>query len=467
MDAKVFEALAQESGDCWLPASSVPDTKGLVHREGFVTLPKVAREEDLIAQSVVRLCRKSHQVATKTQIDKWISEFEEQNGCKLHEHQADGVRMIVNENFSILTGGPGTGKTTTIKCAVYCVRKAGYQKIIFAAPTGKAARQMTRSTGEHSSTLHSILGEGYDMTPTRRIAGDVLFCDESSMNDLDLSYNLFNAVSANLKVVWIGDTDQIPSVGFGAVLRDFIASGVVPCTLLTKTFRQKDGPLLHNIKQIRDGKTDFWKGKEFDTFVLPKITVPALDALIVDRYMKEADFFGRENVAILLPYRKSGYCSDHINQLIQSKVNPSGPTWQCGQWSFRKEDPVMQLVNRKDCVNGEVGKVVRVEKKGILVAYGRDKFVFYDAKTMQELSLAYAMSVTKSQGSEYASVILCQLDSHSHALNRNILYTGMSRAKQRCTLLTQEKALELSATQTASGRKTFLAEKIRAVAQVA
>ncbi len=464
MNDDTFLALAQESGSTWLPVEDIKNLDGMVRYKGYATTPEVAGWEDAVAAAVVKHCRYTPTPVEESLINRWIAEFEAQNGCKLHHHQADGVRMIVNNNFSILTGGPGTGKTTTIKCAVYCVRKANQGSIVFAAPTGKASRQMTRSTGEAAGTLHSMLGMGYDQRPTKSFKGDILFCDESSMNDMELTYQLFNACLQNKKLVWIGDTDQIPSVGIGAVLRDFIASGVIPCTLLTKTFRQKDGPLLHNIKQIRDGGTEFWDGNEFETVMLPKITVSDLDALIMEKYMKEVDFFGVENVAVLLPYRQAGYCSDHVNQVVQARVNPSGPTWKCGIWNFRKGDPVMQLVNRKDCVNGEVGQIVKVVEKGITVAYGQDKFVFYDRNTMPELALAYAMSVTKSQGSEYASVILCQLDSHVHALNRNILYTGMSRAKQRCTLLTQENALQSSASQTASGRKTFLAEKIRAVA---
>lgn len=462
---RFFEA-AGLTGDTWLPVSQLPDTEGLVKHRGYATLPELAGYEDAIAKAAVRAVMNSRAKASDTEINRLIRQYEAENGCRLHEHQAAGVRMIVNNNLCILTGGPGTGKTTTIRCAVFCCQKLCGGKVMFAAPTGKASRQITRSTGMEASTLHHLLGKGFDSEGSySTFTGDILFVDESSMNDLELSYCLFCSVSERRKLVWIGDVDQIPSVGIGAVLRDLINSKVIPCTMLTKTFRQSEGELLHNIKAVRVGSTEFWQGNQFRKDILPMdISWDLLDEMIVSTYLKEADFFGRENVAVLLPYRQKGYCSDRVNALLQARVNGSSLGVRYNDSIFRIGDPVMQMQNTEDVVNGEVGKVVKVAGGGVLVAYGQKKFKMYTRSNLDQLSLAYAMSITKSQGSEYASVILVQLDSHLNALNRNILYTGMSRAKQKCTLFTQERALKLSAEATASERKTFLTEKIRAVA---
>ena len=226
---------------------------------------------------------------------------------KLHEHQVDGVIMVVNNNFSVLTGGPGTGKTTVLSAITYVLRKLNDKvKIVFTAPTGKAARRISESTGENASTLHKKLGIGYQETEGEPFYEDVLFIDESSMNDTSLTATLSKAMMNGRKIVFIGDVNQLPSVGNGAVLRDLIASNVVPVTMLTHTFRQDNSSCLYaNICNVREGKPVFKDGKDFHPMLLDEnCTEQEAMKTLQNIYAKEIEKYGKENVVVLLPYRK-------------------------------------------------------------------------------------------------------------------------------------------------------------------
>ena len=471
-----------QTGNVWIPANEVPDEKDVVRYQGRVTSKWFAAVEDRVAIKALTMAVNSCDwCEDDSRIAEYINEYEKEN-YPLHRHQRDAVHMIVHNDLCVLTGGPGTGKTTSINCAAYVLRRIRPDaSLLFCAPTGKAARRITESTGEKASTLHHLLGLGYNETKPKNIEGDVLFMDESSMNDIELTDKLFEICLNNKKLVWIGDVDQIPSVGPGNVLKDFIASGVIPTTMLTKTFRQAgESALLDNINKVRAGDGSFRKDKPDDpdaefleSIFKEDARESQIDYIVTKAYLKARTKYGADNVAVLLPYRKAGYCSDHVNQILQSRVNGKGPAWRCFPDKennpkkvilYRKGDPVMQLVNRSECVNGEVGKVVEVGDFGVKVKYSSGIVTYDTEEIKKELTLAYAMSVTKSQGSEYQAVILVILDSHTNALNKNILYTGMSRAKKFCHLLTQQKAIETSLKETASNRVTLLSQKLSAMA---
>lgn len=407
-------------------------------------------------------------------IDKLIDEFEEKKneGRKLHFHQRNAVKMVCNNNFSVLTGGPGTGKTTVLSAITYCLRALDQRiKIVFTAPTGKAARRVSESTGEHASTVHKKLGIGYHSSKAEQFYEDSLFIDEASMNDIELSSILLNAIPDGRKVVFVGDVDQLPSVGPGAVLRDLIGSGVVPVTMLTHTFRQDNNSVLFkNICNIREGKAEFIDGEDFHSFLLPsgKQDRAALN-IIKKVYMEEVAKYGVDQVAVLIPYRKKGFCSNAVNNILQRLVNKNRQGYCYYNKSdkntlfFMQDDLVMQLENRNECANGDVGKVISSTPEIVKVQFsGTNTVVSYSPSELSQLALAYSMTIHKSQGSEYKSVIMCILDDHEAMLQRNLLYTGITRAKKNCTVIYQQKALETAcATIADANRLTMLKEKLK------
>lgn len=429
--------------------------------------------ENAVATNVMRLqfvkpCKKYSDWI----IDKFIDEFEktENEGRKLHFHQRDAVKMVCNNNFSVLTGGPGTGKTTVLSAITYCLRALKPEiKIVFTAPTGKAARRVSESTGEHSSTVHKKLGIGYHSSKAEYFYEDVLFIDEASMNDIELSSILMNAIPDGRKVVFVGDVDQLPSVGPGAVLKDLISSDVIPVTMLTHTFRQDNSSVLYqNICNIRNGKPEFINGEDFHSILLPlgKQDMAAL-SLVLKTYQEEVKKYGADQVVVLIPYRKNGFCSNAINNKLQLIVNQNRSGYRYYNSAdkntlyFMQDDLVMQLENRIECSNGDVGTIISSTEKGIKVKY-TDTTVSYAPSELSQLALAYSMTIHKSQGSEYKSVIMCILDNHQAMLQRNLLYTGITRAKKNCTVIYQQQAFETACATIADAKRfTMLREKLK------
>ena len=269
--------------------------------------------------------------------------------------------------------------------------------------------------------------------------------------------------------VFIGDVNQLPSVGNGAVLRDLIASNVVPVTMLTHTFRQDNSSCLYaNICNVREGKPVFKDGKDFHPMLLDEnCTEQEAMKTLQNIYAKEIEKYGKENVVVLLPYRKKGICSNALNNRLQRIANSerSGYRHYCkaddNTLFFMKHDLVMQLSNRDECANGDVGEVLDVSPRGVLVNFN-DKEVLYSLDDLDQLCLAYAMTVHKSQGSEYKSVIVCMMNCHTAMLTRNLLYTGITRAKKECTVVYQQKAFTTAvATIAEASRITMLKEKLR------
>lgn len=448
--------------------------KTIVTYNGMYSTAHLAKCENDVAINVMRLlfvkpCKK----IPEDIIRKLISEFEQKKneGRKLHYHQVDAVIMVVNYNFSVLTGGPGTGKTTVLSAITYVLRRLNEMvSIVFAAPTGKAARRISESTGETAGTLHQKLGIGFETNKEADpLFEDVIFVDESSMNDIELSATLFRAIKDGKKAVYIGDVDQLPSVGPGAVLRDLIKSGVVPVTMLTHTFRQDNGSTLYaNILKVREGDSNLIEGPDFHLFKLSGNNISQACVYQICRsYEESVTKYGREGVVVLVPYRKSKTCSNSLNNTIQKMVNQQKQAYRYTNNAdnltlfFKKNDFVMQLENRVECANGDVGQIVDVSSKGVTVEYV-DTTVAYSPEELEQLALAYAMTIHKSQGSEYPQVIMCLLEEHKNMLNRNLVYTGITRAKKECTLIYQESALRKALKVKADeNRLTLLSEKLK------
>lgn len=440
------------TGDIWIPYEG-QNEDGIIRYGNLCTLCAYADMEDRIAERI----QKMRQQTPVPLIEVFIFDFERKFDAHLNALQHLAVERACTNRLSILTGGPGTGKTTTVRCIAYCLARIG-ETVTFTAPTGKAALRLSEQVGAQARTLHSALGIGYDVRKARPYVSDALIIDEASQADLELADALFRVTDENKRLVFVGDPDQLPSVGPGAVFRDMINSGIVPVTSLELVYRQGDDTLATNIRKVKEGITDLSTSDCFQIHMCGNDPME-IDRLICGLYEKEAAAYGRENVSILIPYKRAGYGSDRINRLIKD----SSPSLKTAFGRFSLHDPVMQLRNRPECVNGEVGEVTRIGTDRITVTYAGCE-VEYTEKTAVELDLAYAISVTKSQGSEYQSVILCMLGSHINALNRNNLYTGISRAKKKITLITQEGVIGKCMSDSGSDRTTLLAEKLRALA---
>ena len=418
----------------------------------------------------------------RSTIFKIISDIEKEIGITLHSQQREAVVTMVNNGFCVITGGPGTGKTCTLNTAVKVLEKVfpGID-IRFTAPTGKAAHRITESVKRSALTIHRELHITRDKKDPDYFTGDVLVIDEVSMLDIETANAVFGAIRDGQRVILVGDIEQLPSVGPGAILRDLINSCAIPCTMLTKTFRQaEDSALFANILNSKNGNPNL--SQDDEEFVIHQIdggekTVKQL----VDIFEEEVKKTGIDNTVCLVPYRKAGnICSNKLNNAIQERINPR----TIGKKSLRASlengqpvtyivgDPVMQLENRDECANGDVGKVIDVEGDRLVVKYtgpqGDDFIVrYWKSELKTQLSLAYAMSINKSQGSEYKTVIICMTEEHRAMLTRNMLYTGITRAKKRVVLIEEHSAIvkamknvAMYANEISNGRTTMLAEKL-------
>lgn len=374
-------------------------------------------------------------------------------GIALSDKQSEAVYMAFSSNLSIITGSPGTGKTTVLK-AIIEVYKALYpkEKIKLAAPTGRASRRMAESTGEtDASTLHSMLGlqneDGYfkkdkEFEP---IGAGLIIVDESSMIDMWLARQFFMRIGNNTKIVLVGDPDQLQSVGAGDVFRQLINSGLIPVTVLDKIFRQKDGSRIAlNARAINNDQTKLSYG---DDFCFYKCQTQDQAADIIKRVFCDlTEKYGIENVQILSPYRKKGAAAaNELNLAIREIVNPYKgglPDLRIGADYFRVGDKVMQNKNNSKASNGDIGFIRDIgtdkdNKAVITIEFSADRKAEYTLEDMKNIELAYATTVHKAMGSEYDIVIMPIIKSHYNMLNRNLVYTGITRAKHRVILVGQ------------------------------
>ena len=444
----------------------------------FFSLRSYAEKEEAIAYKLCEMLNNKPAFVSDSIIDSCLKRFDPRG--ELHEKQKEAVFMAVRKSVMCFVGGAGTGKTTTV-LRMYQTLHALYptSKFLFCAPTGKAARRMKEALGIAGIdvyTLHKKLGITADNLTPLQLDADFIFLDEASMADIDVTYALFKAVRSTARIILIGDTCQLPSVGPGAVLRDFIASGIVPVIMLTHTFRQHGGsPIISNATNIKEGieKLDIKIGTSTDPgdFIITRpselsnknISNPDF---LVGSYLHKAAEVGIDNVALLTPYKQERFDTgaDYLNKCIQKKVNASPKAIKHYGDTFLLGDKIMQIRNRSECANGDTGEIVEVFKSGIVAKYV-DSIVEYKKSELDQITLAYALSVHKSQGSEYKSVISCMLNEHALMQQRNLLYTAVTRAKQDFILLADDNALKKAINTDATAlRCTLLAEKIRDVA---
>ena len=395
---------------------------------------------------------------------------------RLAPEQRDAVKLALSHSLSIITGGPGTGKTMIQRAILEIYSRRHPENLICCcAPTGRAARRMEQSTGFPASTVHKALEliagvDGSFNQPTP-LKADLVLVDESSMLDTYLAGHLFEALKPGCRLVLIGDADQLPSVGPGAVLSELLASGLVPTVRLDRVFRQNAGSRIAiNAKLIRHGSLNLEYGADFQFVDSPNIGESAEKILQI--YMAEAARFGVDNVALLTPYRqKTETGVNALNARLRDMINPPGPGKReisCGKWLFREGDKIMQIRNREDVSNGDVGYIRKIltsgEETTALVDFGDGRVKEYDAADLELLDLGYASTIHKSQGSEYQSVIINLQRAHSVMLTRPLTYTAITRGKDRVILVGEKRALCMSIKKTDTEKRgTCLAKQLRRI----
>lgn len=378
---------------------------------------------------------------------------------ELSVEQKEILKEVVTHKAAIITGGPGTGKTTLIRSICVLSEKMGRQ-ILLAAPTGRAARRLSEVTGRKASTIHKMLGytqgeEKFERNSSNPLEADLLIVDEASMIDIVLMHNLLKAIPLTATIILVGDTFQLPSVGPGNVLGDLIRSGQVPSFQLTEIFRQaKSSPIIMNAHRVNQGVfPDFEKhsGENgglsefyFINQTTPQTVVNSIIELCTERIPNKFGFDRIGEIQVLCPMHKGDAGTVNLNHLLQKALNDNSQSVEVRGLSFRIGDKVMHLKNnyQKDVFNGDIGTVsgINTAQKKLTVNYeGRE--VEYDFDEVDELSLAYAISVHKSQGSEYPAVIIPVLFQHYMLLQRNLIYTAMTRGKRLVILIGDRKAL--------------------------
>ena len=407
----------------------------LITEREAIYLPAFYHAECGAARRLKELAESAGRTLFTTELDPGVLTAE--TGIDYDDVQLAAIRQAVTSKVMVLTGGPGTGKTTTTQGIIAALKKAGL-RVLLAAPTGRAAKRMSEATGMDAKTIHRLLEynpqDGYKRGDENPLDGDALIVDECSMIDILLMNNLMKAVPVTMRLVLVGDIDQLPSVGAGNVLRDIIDSQKIPVVRLTRIFRQaQKSRIVMSAHAINQGRfPDTSNGRDTDFFFM-KEEDPERVAATVVRLVKERlpRAYGQrpDKIQVLTPMQRGIVGAASLNLSLQEALNPSGPSLNRGGYTYRQADRVMQVRNNydKEVFNGDLGYVesVNTEDRTLTVDFdGRS--VEYDVTELDELTLAYATTIHKAQGSEYPIVVLPVLMTHYVMLQRNLIYTGIT-----------------------------------------
>ena len=431
-------------------------------------------------------------------VEKIISDWEREAGITLAQAQKDAIHASLKYGVFVLTGGPGTGKTTVVKGILAVLEKAGC-RILLAAPTGRAAKRLAESSGHPAQTVHRLLeyqpdGSGFNFgkNDSDPLDAEAIIIDEASMLDITLMHHLLKAVPGGCRLIFVGDVDQLPSVGPGSVLKDIIRSKKMPVVRLESVFRQAEvSPIVRNAHRINHGQMpEFLPHSDFE--FVPFENEHQAAEFVADLYGRIAAEKGLQYVQVLSPMHKNPCGVQNLNKVLQQHLNPPAPekgeVTLPGGAVLREGDKVMQIRNNyeKEVFNGDIGRIVRIDGTTVTVAYddgGKPVFtsfeqeyeyagisgnkVVYTAAETDELQLAYAMSVHKSQGSEYPVVILLMVPGHYIMLQRNLFYTAVTRARQKVVIVGSKKAVQTAVLNDKTRKRySLLAERLQEEADV-
>ncbi len=371
--------------------------------------------------------------------------------------QKEGIKIALTNPFSIITGGPGVGKSFMLRGITEIYKQLYPEKPIYlAAPTGRAAKRITETTGIEAKTIHRLLAYhpeyGFQMNELNQLEPGLLIVDESSMADIELADNLFRALPLNMQVVFVGDVDQLPSVGPGSVLRDSIMSRVIPTVFLNYNYRQAQGSNVAKFANDVKNGLELPVHKDFGDYTCRLVNDAEQVAGIVDAEVRQAIFngLGIMDFQVLAPMRKGSAGVNKLNDLIRDIVNPEAPDNKTKSF-YRIRDKVMVIRNdyQKVVFNGDIGQITGTGEEpnqngrtveGLYINFGNGSDVFFPYDDLDEIQLAYASTIHKSQGSEFSLVIMICVNQHYIMLQRNLLYTGITRAKNKLVLICQEDA---------------------------
>lgn len=429
--------------------------------------------ENAVAQKIALL--NSSTITKKQNIEDEIKFFEERNHITFHDEQKTAIINAINSGVSVITGGPGTGKTTIIKCIIE-ILKQNKLRFMLLAPTGRAAKRMSDSTSEEAKTIHRALevASGDMATLSRFVYNennpfktDVVIVDEVSMVDVALMSHLCKALPRDCKLILVGDKDQLPSVGAGNVLDDILKSGIITVSMLTKIYRQSDDSLIiTNAHLINSGKMPYINNSSKDFFFEEKSDLDSIKNSIIDMVVRRLPKFAEldsSQIQVLAPL-KAGVCGiDNLNRCLQEALNP--PSLQkmelpVGNSIFRVGDKVMQTTNNYNLVwkrmngfieeegegvfNGDIGNIelIDFQTNEMVVMFEDGRRCLYPRTEINQLSLAYAITIHKSQGSEFDIVIIPAIAGPSMILTRNLIYTAVTRAKKMVVIVGEQKNLK-------------------------
>ena len=421
------------------------------------------------------ICKRLHGLVShpspvsKEKVEKTLPEVEKELGFNLSDEQREAVFAACVNKFFIITGGPGTGKTTITRAVVLTLSELGL-KVKLAAPTGRAAKRLSEASGRSASTIHRMLqytpdSGGFYYNEDQKLKADVLVVDEASMLDSQLCLSVLRAVPLTCRVIFVGDVNQLPSVGPGNVLSDLLQSGEVPSAVLSHIFRQaQESYIVVNAHRINDGQFPLGHpadAPEADFFWIPQESPLKVQEMIAqtvcERIPERYDLDPMTDIQVLTPMHKGDVGTQKLNAILQERLNPArGKPLVRGFVEFRVGDRISQMRNNydKEVFNGDLGRVVYIDsEKNELTAEFDGNIVHYEFSELDELSLAYAVSVHKSQGSEYPAIVMPIVSQHYLLLQRNLLYTALTRARTLAVLIGSKRAFHIGLNNITAGKR--------------
>ncbi len=463
------ETLEVEPNIIYAPLETMIQNKDLMTEDEAVYLPMFYYSEVGTANRLLILMSKKR-ISRRNLFE--IDEYADTDFKRIHydETQLEAIRKASENKVLVLTGGPGTGKTTTTLGIIRAYRETG-AKILLAAPTGRAAKRMSEVTHMEAKTIHRLLEmrppDGFQRNEDNPLRGDILIVDECSMIDILLMNSLLKAIPDNMTLILVGDVDQLPSIGAGKVLSDILASGVVPSIRLEKIFRQaQKSRIITNAHKINHGDMPYLPDSNSDFVFTEEEDNEAAAEHIVKLCSETLPKKGIsiENIQVLTPMRRGAIGAANLNQLLQNALNKEKICLKHAGIEFRLKDKVMQIRNNygKSVFNGDIGFISSVNQYDDELTVNFDgREVVYDISELDEIVLAYAATIHKSQGSEFQYVVMPLMMTHYIMLQRNLLYTGVTRAKKGLFLVGEKKAVYIAVKNNKIiERNTRLAERL-------